>query len=92
MSKDNMMTVYSVLYIHTDESNFCEVLGVFTDKNKAVDELLLRANYREKDGQLTQYFQPTNEYPSFKHLREKVMKEGELFDADIYRISTHKLV
>ena len=28
-------------------------------------ELLELANYREKDGKLTQYFEPTNEYESF---------------------------
>ena len=84
--------IYAVLYIHMDKADYTEVLGVFKDREKAIDELLERANYRNRDGKLTQYMQPTDEYPSFEYLREKVSREGELFDADIYRISEHVLV
>ena len=83
-----MTSVYVVLYIHTDVPKFSEVLGVFKNKEKAVAELLERANYRQnKEGVLTQYMIPTNKYESFAILRTKVMKEMELHDEDIYRIT-----
>ena len=83
-----MASVYVVLYIHTDAPEHSEVLGVYKDKEKAVAELLERANYREnKEGVLTQYMQPTEEYESFSILRTKVMEEMELHDEDIYRIT-----
>ena len=40
-----MSKVYVLLYIHTDNVEFSEVLGVFNSKNDAVNELLERANY-----------------------------------------------
>jgi hypothetical protein len=83
-----MVSVYVVLYIHTGVPEFSEILGVFKDKESAVAELLERANYREnKEGVLTQYMHPTNEYESFAILRAKVMEEMELHDKDIYRIT-----
>ncbi len=83
-----MVNVYVVLYIHTNEPEHSEVLGVYTTKEKAVAELLELANYREnKSGVLTQYFEPTNDYESFSILRTKVMEEMELHDTDIYRIT-----
>ena len=84
--------IYAVLYIHMDKSDYSEILGIFRDREKAIDELLERANYREKDGKLTQYMKPTDEYVSFSDLRNKVSSDGELFDVDIYRISEHILV
>ena len=58
----NKMTsiVYVLLYIHTDNPEYSEILGVFNTKDKAVDELLERANYRKnKNGELTQYKEKT---------------------------------
>lgn len=78
--------VYAILYINTDEPENSEVLGIYTDYDYCVDKLLERANYRNKNGMLTQYLRPTEEYENFKVLREKVYEEGELFDEDIYRI------
>jgi len=79
--------VYVVFYIHTDEPINSEILGVFTTKDAAVDELLERANYREKNGILTQYMEPTDDYASMKELRREVMSAMELEDEDIYRIT-----
>lgn len=88
-----MNNVYVVLYIHTDTPEQSEVLGVFKNKERAVEELLERANYREnKEGVLTQYMRPTDEYESFAFLRTKVMKEMELHDVDIYRITEYLCV
>lgn len=83
-----MFIVYVLLYIHTDSPEDSEVLGVYTNKNVVVNELLERANYREnKNGVLTQYMRPTDEYESFAFLRTKVLEEMELHDVDIYRIT-----
>ena len=79
--------VFIVTYIHTDIPEYSEVLGVFTNKDSAVDELLTRANYREKDGKLIQYMQECTEYESYAVLRNKVYEELELKDVDIYRIT-----
>ena len=87
-----MNAVYSVLYIQTDNPENSEVLGIFRDREKAIDELLERANYREKDGLLTQYMKPTNEYDSFAKLRSTVSQTMELRDVDIYRIEQIHLV
>lgn len=82
-----MVSVYIVLYINTDTPEHSEVLGVFKNKENAVAELLERANFREnKEGVLTQYMHPSEEYESFAVLRSKVMEEMELHDDDIYRI------
>ena len=82
-----MTIVYVLLYIHTDNPEYSEILGVFNTKDKAVDELLERANYRtNKNGELTQYKQKTDEYESFDILRDKVFASLELQDEDIYRI------
>ena len=79
--------IYVLLYIHTDNPEYSEILGVFNTKDKAVDELLERANYRKnKNGELTQYKQKTDEYESFDILRDKVFASLELQDEDIYRI------
>jgi hypothetical protein len=79
--------VYVLLYIHTDNPEYSEILGVFNTKDKAVDELLERANYRKnKNGELTQYKEKTEEYESFDILRNKVFTTMELQDEDIYRI------
>jgi hypothetical protein len=82
-----MSTFYVLIYIHTDEPELSEVLGVFKNKKAAAIELLERANYRKnKDGNLTQYMRITDEYESYDMLLDKVMKEMELHDVDIYRI------
>jgi len=83
-----MAIVYALLYIQTDVPEHSEVLGVYTNKETAVSELLERANYREnKHGVLTQYMEPTDEYESFAILRTKVEEKMELHDKDIYRIT-----
>mgnify|MGYP003976916005 CR=1 FL=1 len=87
-----MSKVYVLLYIHTDKVEYSEVLGVYTSRTKAVDELLERANYRQNNGILTQYMKPTTEYESFDVLRTMVEDKMELYDVDIYRIEVHKLL
>jgi hypothetical protein len=86
------MNVYVLLYINIDEVSYSEVLGVFNSKNKAVYELLERANYREKNGKLTQNMYPCDEYESFSILWNLVYKQLELHDVDIYRIEIHSIV
>ena len=87
-----MKSVYVLKYICiVDDSeqlikfNF-NILGVYSTKEEAVEELLIRANYREKDGKLTQYKKFTDEYPSLEYLRNKVKNEMCLEDEDIYEI------
>lgn len=86
-----MSKVYVLLYIHTDNVEFSEVLGVFNSKNDAINELLERANYREINGMLTQYMEPTTEYDSFSSLKNMIEEKMELHDVDIYRIEVCKL-
>ena len=80
-----MVSVYVVWYIHTDVAEYSEILGVYKGKEEAVEELLERANFRERNGVLTQYMRPIE--GSFSDLREKVMTDMELVDCDIYRIT-----
>ena len=80
-----MNSVFVLKYICPD-SNIFEILGVYTSKDEAVEELLIRANYREKNGELTQYRKFTDEYPSLDYLRNKVKNEMKLIDEDIYEI------
>ena len=79
--------VYILLYIHTDKPSYSEVLGVFVNKSDAVSELLERANYRDTNGELTQYMKPCDEYESFAQLTNLVTTNMELEDEDIYRIT-----
>lgn len=81
-----MDSVFVLLYIHTDEPEHSEILGAYKDKYTAVNELLERANYRERNGKLTQYMEPTDEYDSLEALRRQVCNQMELVDVDIYRI------
>ena len=83
--------VYAILYIHIDKPEYSEILGVFTTKEDAVIKLLEKANYRERNGKLTYYMQPTDEYESFDFLKSKVTEEMELHDLDIYRITQLRL-
>jgi len=85
------MKVYGVLYIHIDKAEYSEILGIYKTKDSAVKNLLEKANYREKDGQLTQYMEYTNEYESYEFLYNKIMKENKLIDVDIYEIYEHEL-
>lgn len=83
----NLEFVYVLLYINNDSPESSEVLGVFKNKEDSVDELLERANYREKNGKLTQYLKPTNEYISFDILKKQVEKDMLLKDDDTYIIT-----
>ena len=86
-----MNTIFAVIYINIDSLNYSELLGLYNNKEEAVLSLLEKANYREKNGRLTQYMRPTNEYESFNYLKNKVSRELELNDVDIYRIIPFKL-
>ena len=83
--------LYSLLYINIDQADYAEILGIYSTKEQAVLQLLERANYREKEGKLTQYMEYTSEYESFDVLKKRVMNDMELIDVDIYRISEHYL-
>lgn len=84
---DNIKKVYTVFYIHTDSAELSEILGVYNSKEKAVSELIERANYRNINGQLTQYMKPTNDYKSYDEIFSLVYNKMELIDHDIYRIT-----
>ena len=79
--------LYCLLYINVDKADYAEILGIYSTKEKAVLQLLERANYREKNGKLTQYMEYTQEYESFDVLKEQIMVNMELVDVDIYKIS-----
>ena len=91
MSNNNNNIVYVILYINIDNPEYSEVLGVYNDKNRAVNEIIQKAHYREVNGQLTYYMEPCNEYDSFDQLRQKVFEEMEIIDLDIYRITSVRL-
>ena len=57
---------------------------VYSDKWEAVEELIIRANYREKNGILTQYNQPTDDYPSMEYLRNKVYTDLVIEDFECF--------
>jgi hypothetical protein len=78
--------VYILLYIHTDSPKLSEVLGIYRNKQESIDKLIEKANYREKNGILTQYMEKTNDYESIQELRDIVSDKMELTDVDIYRI------
>jgi len=84
-----MNKLYVLSYINIDVPEYAEVLGVYLTKTRAIKELLERANYRVKNGKLTQYNEPTNEYESWNILFKKVEVAMQLIDEDIYRISIH---
>ena len=77
-----MNCVYVLKYEEIGNNN--EILGVYTDKWEAVEELILRANYREKNGHLTQYKKPTDDYPSMDFLRNKVYNDLVIEDMDCF--------
>ena len=78
---------YIILYIHTDQPAYSEVLGVYSDKNKAIDKMIEFAHYREdSSGMLTQYFKQTDEYRSLSDLRSLVCETMTIRDVDIYHI------
>ena len=84
-----MNKFFILYYIHVDVPEYSDVLGVYSTKDRAVKELLERANYREKNGKLTQYNEPTYEYESFDILRKKVEVAMQLIDDDIFIIFIH---
>ena len=84
-----MNKLYVLSYVNIDVPEYAEVLGVYSTKTRAIKELLERANYREKNSQLTQYNEPTDEYESWDILFKKIEVAMQLIDEDIYRISIH---
>ena len=88
-----MNEIYVLSYIHTEIPSYSEVYGVYRTKDEAVEKLLEIANYREdKNGNLTQYYIKTSEYSCYNFLKNKVFRDMELVDEDIYRITPLKIV
>lgn len=77
---------YIVKYTNVDNPVLSEVYGVYSTREKAIDALLLAANFREKNGMLTQYMKLTNDYESLSSLRNIVRSSGRLEDTDIYTV------
>ena len=78
--------IYAILYINVDTPDESDVLGVYTNKEDAILKLIEKANFREKNGELTYYMEPTDKYASFESLKTKVSEDMELKDLDVYRI------
>jgi hypothetical protein len=79
-----MNLMYAVLYINVDDNKSSEIYGVYPTKIMAVNALILAANYREKNGILTQYMRKSIDYDSMSDLYTNVLKDEFLFDTDIY--------
>ena len=78
---------FGVIYINTDEPEHSEIYGIYKNYDKAINELLKCANYRENnEGELTQYMRKTNEYKNLEEIKNIIRKNNELIDVDIYRI------
>jgi len=85
--------VFAILYIPTDCSEYSEILGLFNQKEEAVNYLIKMANYRERNGNLTQYMKPTNDYDSINHIKDVIDKNNELIDEDdIFRLQEIKIM
>lgn len=80
------MFVYVVFYIHTDMPEYSEVLKVCRSKEDAIHFLIKSANYQNMNGSLCQYMEYTDDYESYENLYNKVEKDMELKDTDIYKI------
>lgn len=83
-----MNRVYSVVYYNIDDVKNSEVIGVYSQYEKAVEYLIKAAHFDCKDGKLRQYKRNTNEYDSFETLYNMVFEKQELIDFDIYKIET----
>ena len=83
--------VYAVLYINVDTPSYSEILSIHVDYEKAIDNLIEIANFREKNGILTQYMEPTSEYGSIDEIKNIIKQNNELIDEDIYRIQKLKI-
>lgn len=81
-----MKGVYCVIYYNIDEIKNSEVIGVFSDKEDAVNSLIKAAHYEERDGDLLQYKRKSNDFSSFNQLKQLVTTTGLLEDHDLYRI------
>lgn len=81
-----MFYIYTVLYINVDDNKSSEIYGFYPTKKQAVNALILAANYREKDGALTQYMRRTNDYVSMGSLYSRVWHDEFLVDDDIYLV------
>jgi hypothetical protein len=86
------MLVYVLIYIHTDKPEFSEVLGIYKEKENAINKLIEKANYREIDGILTQYYEKTEDYESIDEIKKLIYNTNELIDEDIYRIQEKNII
>jgi hypothetical protein len=86
------MLVYVLIYIHTDKPEFSEVLGIYKEKENAINKLIEKANYREINGKITQYYEDTDDYNSIDEIKQKLYKNMELIDEDIYRIQLVNII
>jgi hypothetical protein len=83
-----MNEVFVVIYYNVDEISNSEVIGIYRDKEDAVNALIKSAHYEDDDGDLLQYRRPCDDYKSFNELFLKVWDTLELVDDDLYRIET----
>lgn len=88
-----MSIVYVILYIHSDDTKLSETIGVSDDRKEAINHLIERAGYREVNGKMTYYYEPTDEYDSIESIFTIIDETNELHDGgDIYRIEKHKIL
>ena len=86
-----MAYYYSVLYFNKDDIKYSEMIGVYDNLDKAIRMLIELANYREdKNGNLTQYMKPTDDYSNMQSLYDYVQKKRYIRDYDKYVITEIK--
>jgi hypothetical protein len=81
-----MNELFVVVYYNVDEISNSEVIGIYRDKEDAVNALIKAAHYEDDDGDLLQYKRPCDDYKSFQELNLIVWDTLELVDDDLYRI------
>ena len=86
------MKYYIVLFFDRDMIKHSELIGLYTDLDKAVEVLIQIAGYQtDENNNLTQYKQSCDDYASMGHLIEYVKKNRYLIDHDKYVISEYDL-
>ena len=83
------MVLYGLVYIHTDDNECSEHLGIVKHQNDAVLTLIKTAHYENRNGELHQYRLPSDDYNSFDYLVEFVHQHNYIYDYDIYYIYNH---
>ena len=86
------MKYYAVLFFDRDMIKHSELIGMYSEIDKAINVLVEMAGYREdNDNNLTQYMKPCDDYASMKDLIEYVRFNKYLDDYDRYVITEYDI-